>query len=154
MWQGGLFDRHCGCKPSSSSWLEENDVALPDIRSITDFAALQFDEKHILARSAVVHRSEEVQLSVYILEPGGRIPAHRHTSSWDISVVMEGEIEIRFAKDAVLHTIRCKSQAINLVPLGAVHGISNPSTTRSAAFVLIQSRPKCFDFVEAALPPS
>ena len=125
---------------------------MQNARSIPDISALQFDEKFSLARKALVHRTEDVQVSVYVLEPGGRIPAHRHTSSWDISAVMEGEIHIRFASDIAVHSIRCKSQAINVVPPGTVHEISNPSLTQPATFLLIQSPSGPFDFVEAALP--
>jgi quercetin dioxygenase-like cupin family protein len=122
------------------------------IRTIPDFSALNYDEKHILARKAIIHQTDEVQINVYVLEPGGRIPAHQHSQSWDISAVMEGEIGIRFSDDDGARTIRCERQAINLVPPGTVHEISNPSATEKAAFLLIQSPSKSFDFVKAALP--
>jgi quercetin dioxygenase-like cupin family protein len=124
----------------------------PSIRTIPDFSALSYDEKHLLARKALIHKTDEVQINIYVLEPGGRIPAHRHSQSWDISVVMEGEIEIQFQNDGNARTVRCKRQAINMVPPGTVHEISNPSATDRAAFLLIQSPSKSFDFVRAALP--
>ncbi len=66
--------------------------------TILDLSTLLYDAKHVLAHKALVHQTDEVQVNVYILEPGGRIPAHRHSSSWDISVVIEGEIEARFTE--------------------------------------------------------
>jgi quercetin dioxygenase-like cupin family protein len=123
-----------------------------NVRSIPDFSALSYEEKHILARKALIHQTDEVQVSVYVLEPGGRVPAHRHSQSWDISVVIEGEIEVRFSNDADGSTLRCKRRAINLVPPGTVHEISNPSSTEPATFLLIQSPSKSFDFVRATVP--
>jgi quercetin dioxygenase-like cupin family protein len=122
------------------------------IRTIPDFSALSYDEKHIQARKALIHQTDEVQINVYVLEPGGRIPAHRHSQSWDISAVMEGEIEIQFHENGNARTVRCKHPAINMVPPGTVHEISNPSATDRAAFLLIQSPSKSFDFVRAVLP--
>ena len=123
-----------------------------NVRSIPDFSALSYDEKHILARKALVHQTDEVQVNVYVLEPGGRVPAHQHSQSWDISVVMEGEIEVRFLSDGDARALRCQRQAITMVPPGTVHEISNPSATDHATFLLIQSPSKSFDFVKAALP--
>ncbi len=124
------------------------------IRNIPNFSALSYEEKHSLARRALVNQTDEVQVSVYVLEPGGKVPAHQHSQSWDISVVMEGEIEIRFSMDADAGTLRCKRQAINMVPPGTVHEISNPSDAEPAAFLLIQSPSKSFDFIKTALPPA
>jgi quercetin dioxygenase-like cupin family protein len=121
-----------------------------EIQSIRDFSALIYEDKHSLARKALVHQTENVQINIYVLKPGGRIPAHQHTNSWDISVVIEGEIEVRFCSEG--ETLRCKRQAINLVPPGTVHEISNPSNTDSATFLLIQSPSRSFDFVRTALP--
>jgi quercetin dioxygenase-like cupin family protein len=122
------------------------------VTNIPDFSALHYDEKHALARKALVHQTDEVQVNVYVLEPGGRIPAHKHSKSWDISVVIDGEIEVRFAEDGTARTIQCKAQAINLVPPGTAHEISNPSDTRPATFLLVQSPSKSFDFLKTALP--
>jgi quercetin dioxygenase-like cupin family protein len=126
--------------------------AAHSVRTIPDFSALSYDEKHILARKALIHQTDEVQINVYVLDPGGRIPPHRHSQSWDVSAVMEGEIEIRFPDDGGVRTIRCKRQAINMIPPGTMHEISNPSATEHAAFLLIQSPSKSFDFVRAAFP--
>jgi quercetin dioxygenase-like cupin family protein len=125
---------------------------MPHIRSIPDFSALSYDQKHVLARKALVHQTDDVQVNVYVLEPGGRVPAHHHSHSWDISVVMEGEIEVRFLNDGEANTLRCQCRAITMVPPGTVHEISNPSTADNATFLLIQSPSKNFDFIKSALP--
>jgi quercetin dioxygenase-like cupin family protein len=54
-----------------------------------------------------------VQVNVYILEPGGRIPAHKHSASWDICFVIEGEIEARFSEGGTL----CANDDETLTPL-------------------------------------
>ena len=117
--------------------------------TISDLAALAYEAKHILAHKALIHQTDAVQVNVYVLDPGGRIPAHQHSTSWDISFVIEGEIEARFADG---RTVRCAAQAINLVPPGTVHEIANASTARPAKFLLIQSPSRGFDFVRAELP--
>ncbi|SEF15019.1 Cupin domain-containing protein [Rhizobiales bacterium GAS191] len=116
--------------------------------TILDLSSLPYDAKHVLAHKALLHQTDEVQINVYVLEPGGRIPAHRHSTSWDISFVIEGEIEARFTESGTVRTVRCGKQAINLVPPGTVHEIANASTTQPAKFLLIQSPSRNFDFVK------
>lgn len=48
--------------------------------SILDISTLS-DAQHILAHETLVHQTDEVQINVYILGPGGRIPAHRQPVS-------------------------------------------------------------------------
>jgi quercetin dioxygenase-like cupin family protein len=113
-----------------------------------DLSSLSYDRKHLGALKALLHRSDEVQVSVYLLEPGGRVPMHRHTASWDISFVVEGEIEARFLEDGGVRTVRCGPQAVNLVPPGRPHEIANASAAEPAKFLLIQSPSENFDFIE------
>jgi quercetin dioxygenase-like cupin family protein len=117
--------------------------------TIPDLSSLPYEAKHILAHKALVHQIDAVQVTVYVLEPGGCIPAHRHSTSWDISCVIEGEIEARFGDG---RTARCGPQAINLVPPGTVHEIANASATQPAKFLLIQSPAQGFDFIKSELP--
>jgi len=119
--------------------------------TIPDLASLSYEAKHVLAHKALVHQTDDVQVNVYVLEPGGRIPAHRHSTSWDISYVIEGEIEARFGDG---RTVRCGPQAINLVPPETVHEIANPSATLPAKFLLIQSPSRGFDFIKSDMPPA
>ena len=117
--------------------------------TIPDLSALAYEDKHVRAHKALVHQTDEVQVNVYVLEPGGRIPPHRHSTSWDISLVIEGEIEARFGEGDTVRTVRCAAQAINLVPPGIVHEIVNPSAGEPATFLLVQSPSRSFDFVRA-----
>ncbi len=122
------------------------------VTTIHDLSSLAYDARHILARKAVVHQNDDVQVIVYVLAPGGRIPAHRHTASWDISFVIEGEIEATFTENGTVRTVRCGGQAVNLVPPGTVHEIANASATQPAKFLLIQSPSRGFDFIKADVP--
>jgi quercetin dioxygenase-like cupin family protein len=122
--------------------------------TIADLSALAYEAKHVRAHRALVHQTDEAQVAVYVLEPGGCIPAHRHSASWDISFVVAGEIEARFADG---RRVRCAAQALNLVPPGTVHEIANPSSTEPATFLLIQSPAGSFDFIRSELsaaPPA
>ncbi len=126
--------------------------ALPT--TLHDLSSLRYERKNPGAAKALLHRSDDVQVSVYRLEPGGRVPMHHHTACWDISFVIEGEIEARFADG---RTVRCGPQAINLVPPATVHEIANTSATQPAKFLLIQSPSRSFDFIRSALsaaPPA
>jgi quercetin dioxygenase-like cupin family protein len=114
--------------------------------TIPDLSALLYEAKHVLAHKALVHQTDAVQVNVYVLEPGGRIPAHWHSASWDISFVIEGEIEARFTDG---RTVRCGPQAFNIVPPGTVHEIANASATRTAKFLLVQSPSRGFDFIKS-----
>ena len=114
---------------------------------LADLSSLSYEKNISGARKALLHRTDEVQVSVYLLEPGGRVPMHRHTASWDISFVIEGEIEARFVEDGEVRTVRCGPQAVNLVPPGLPHEIANASAAKPAKFLLIQSPSHAFDFI-------
>jgi quercetin dioxygenase-like cupin family protein len=121
-------------------------VSEAEARIIAGPAALSFLDRHINARYAPVHRTEEVQVGMYVLDPGGRVPAHHHSTSWDIAVVLEGEIEIRVGAGEQARTVRCTAQAISVVPPGTVHEIRNAAADKPARFVLVQSPSRGFDF--------
>ena len=114
--------------------------------TIPDLSALRYEPKHIRARRALALQTDAVQVSVYELEPGGCIPAHSHSVSWDISLVLEGEIEAHFYDGDGLRIVTCRAHALNLVPPSAVHEIRNPSGDRIAKFLLVQSPGRGFDF--------
>ena len=113
--------------------------------SIPDLAALPYVDRHIGAHYAAVHRTDEVQAGIYVLDPGGRIPAHRHSASWDIALVLEGEIEARIG-DAP--PVRVPAHGMNLVPPGTLHEIAHPGD-RPARVLLVQSPSRGFDFLRA-----
>ena len=117
--------------------------------TIPDLAALAYMDRHAGAHYAPVHRTDEVQIGIYMLDPGGSIPSHRHSKSWDIALVLEGEIEVRIDRGADTCMVRCAVHAINLVPPGVVHTIRNPSTDTPARFLLAQSPSRDFDFLRA-----
>ncbi len=124
--------------------------------TLADLSSLAFERKDFGALKALLHRTDETQVSVYLLEPGGRVPMHRHSACWDVSFVIEGEIEARFLEGGAVRTVRCGPQAVNLVPPGVSHEIANASAAMPAKFLLIQSPSRSFDFVKdeaQALPP-
>ncbi len=122
------------------------------VTTIPNLSVLSYDARHMFAHKALIHQSDEVQVNVYVVEPGGRIPPHKHTGSWDISFVIAGEIEARYTENGQMHTVRCGSQAVHLVPPGVVHEVVNPSTRHPARFLLIQSPSRNFDFIQAGPP--
>jgi quercetin dioxygenase-like cupin family protein len=124
---------------------------MPDAaaRTIADLALLDYVARHEGARYAAVHRTDAFQAGIYVLAPGGRIPAHRHTASWDFAVVLEGEIEARIGEGADSRVVRLPPHALNLVPPGTVHELRNPSAA-PARFLLLQSPASGFDFRPAA----
>jgi quercetin dioxygenase-like cupin family protein len=123
-------------------------------RTIRDLTSLAYEDRHVKAHHALVHRSEEVQVGIYLLEPGGRIPAHRHSTSWDIALVIEGEIEARIGAGDQARVVRCPAHGMNLVPPGVVHEIVNPSASEPARFLLVQSPSRGFDFIRSDPPLS
>jgi quercetin dioxygenase-like cupin family protein len=113
---------------------------------IADLASLAYEDKHIRARRALALQTDELLVSVYELEPGGRILAHRHSVSWDVSLVLEGEIEARFKDGESFRSARLGPHMMSFVPPGAVHEIRNPSPDKVAKFLLVQSPGRGFDF--------
>lgn len=118
-----------------------------EARTITDIASLDHVDRHVGAHYASIHRTDELQMGIYVLDPGGRVPAHRHSASWDIALVLDGEIEVRIGNGTEVRVVRCPMHAINLVPPGTVHEIRNPATDAPARFVLVQSPSRTFDFL-------
>jgi quercetin dioxygenase-like cupin family protein len=121
-------------------------MAESEARTIADLSALDYVDRHVGARYAAVHRTDEMQAGVYVLAPGGRIPAHRHSVSWDFALVLEGAIEAHVGEGNAARVVHCGPHAVNLVPLGTVHEIRNPSRDVTARFLLMQSPSKGFDF--------
>ncbi|HKM63975.1 MAG TPA: cupin domain-containing protein [Acidisphaera sp.] len=120
----------------------------PRPRTIPDLTALESTARHERARRALVHQTDDIQISHYTIDPGGRVPRHRHSVSWDIAVVLEGAIDIRMECDGETTQVRCGEQAVNIVPPGMPHEIANAGDT-VARVLLIQSPSKGFDFVRA-----
>jgi quercetin dioxygenase-like cupin family protein len=121
-------------------------------RVIPDLAHLAFEDKHIKARKALVQQTDDVQMNVYVLQPGGRIPAHQHSRSWDISYVVAGRLESCYVEGGQSCRVVCQAGTVTLIPPGTVHEVTNPSETDAVTFLLIQSPAKDFDFLRAALP--
>jgi len=156
---GSLWFRHAVVRRVTAAFgpkIADQGDAMPtsEPTTILDLSTLHYDANHVSAHKALVHQTDEVRINVYVLEPGGRIPAHRHSASWDISFVIEGEIEARFTAGTTLRTVRCGKHAINLVPPGTVHEIANVSTSLPAKFLLIQSPSRSFDFVKSEPAPA
>lgn len=122
-------------------------MSAPAPRIISDLSQLAFDDKHIKARKATIHQTDEVQVNIYVLQPQGRIPAHRHSRSWDISVVLNGVLTMSVEDGGDLRRTTCHAGAVSLVPPGTLHEVSNPSNSEPATFLLVQSPSKDFDFL-------
>jgi quercetin dioxygenase-like cupin family protein len=122
------------------------------VRTIADLMLLPFENKHIKAHKALIHQMDPVQVQVYVLQPQGCIPAHRHSQSWDISIVLDGEIESRHLEDGKTALSVCRRGAVTIVPPGILHEVRNPSQTDGATFLLIQSPSKDFDFLPTLWP--
>jgi quercetin dioxygenase-like cupin family protein len=118
------------------------------LKTFADLSSLSYDPKHVRAFKALVHQTDEVQVNVYVLEPGGRIPMHRHSASWDISFVIEGEIEARIHEGDDVRTVRCGPQSMTVIPPGTLHEVANAGATGQAKFLLIQSPSRNFDFIK------
>ncbi|MEU1301584.1 cupin domain-containing protein [Streptomyces shenzhenensis] len=116
-------------------------------RAITDFSDLRFEAKHVLASKALIHKTSELQASVYVLEPGGAIPKHHHGVSWDISIVTRGRIESSCETTDGIETSLCETGSVTVIPPGFKHWISNPDPVETASFILIQSPSEGFDFL-------
>jgi len=119
-------------------------------RTITDPKSLPFTDRHVGAHYAAVHRTDALQIGIYALDPGGCIPPHRHSVSWDIALVLEGEIEACIGEGPAARVVRCGVHAMNLVPPGIVHTLRNPSADAQARFLLVQSPSRDFDFLRVA----
>jgi quercetin dioxygenase-like cupin family protein len=114
--------------------------------TIADLAALPHAPRHEGASYAAIHRAGAFQAGTYLLAPGGRIPLHRHSTAWDLAIVLEGEIEATIGTGPAARAVRLGPHAVNLVPPGTAHELRNPGPA-PARFVLIQSPARGFDFV-------
>ena len=122
---------------------------MPDAtaRTIADPGSLPTTSRHVGAHYAAVHRTDDLQIGIYRLDPGGHIPPHCHSKSWDIALVLEGAIDVTIADGTEPRVVRCEEHAINLVPPGIVHAIRNASAAAPARFILVQSPSRDFDFL-------
>lgn len=114
---------------------------------IEDLKRLRYTPKHRDAMQAKALAIEPFNVSVYLLGPGGAIPPHRHSTSWDLIVVLEGALLI--AAEDVSEPHLCATGAIHATPPSTVHTVKNASLTDQARFLLVQSPTAGFDFLPA-----
>jgi quercetin dioxygenase-like cupin family protein len=119
---------------------------------IAQLAALSYGPKHRRAARAKVVSTDAFNVSVYLLSPNGGIPAHRHSQSWDVVVVLEGTLRIRSLGADGPEVFLCGPGAIHIVRPDVPHEVENPSEIEDARFLLIQGPSHGFDFLPA--PPA
>lgn len=117
---------------------------------IEDLKCLRYAPKHRETMQAKALASEPFNVSIYLLGPGGAVPPHTHSTSWDLIVVLEGELLIETEEAPEPHV--CATGAIHLTPPGMVHAVRNASLTAQARFLLVQGPTAEFDFLPARLP--
>ena len=116
---------------------------------IAQLAALSYGPKHRRAAQAKVVATDAFNVSVYLLSPNGGIPAHRHSQSWDVTIVLEGTLRIRsFGADGP-EVFLCGPGAIHIIRPDVPHEVENPSEIEDARFLLIQGPSQGFDFLPA-----
>jgi quercetin dioxygenase-like cupin family protein len=120
--------------------------------TFTSLASLAYEDRHQRARRALVQQTDAAQFVIYELAPGGSIPAHHHSTSWDLSLVLAGAIIVTCQDSEAADGRLCLTGAISIIPPGMVHAITNPSTSETAVFALLQSPAANFDFIRAVPP--
>jgi quercetin dioxygenase-like cupin family protein len=117
---------------------------------IAQLEALAYRPKHRRAAQAKVVSNEAFNVSVYLLAPLGGIPPHSHSQSWDVAVVLEGNLRIRALTPDGLQVFTCGPGAIHISAPGVAHEVENASASDDARFLLIQGPSQGFDFLPAA----
>lgn len=116
---------------------------------IAGLSALSYEPKHRRAAQAKIIATDAFNLSIYLLAPKGGIPAHKHSRSWDVAVVLEGMIRIRSLRADGPEDFLCRPGAIHIVRPGVPHEVDNLSEIDDARFLLIQGPSQGFDFLPA-----
>ena len=115
-----------------------------DVVTLADLTAMAFETRRPGYARALLHEDRGMRAVVLRLQPGGRVPPHKHSSAHDIFIGIEGEMEIRWEESCSL----LRPGGFCSVPPGARHEVRNPGKERDAYCVLLHSGPGPFDFVE------
>lgn len=91
----------------------------------------------------VVAKGADVLVREYTLDPGERIPWHRHSAVTDYYYGLEGRVVVETRAPAARHELGA-GQSGTVAP-GTVHQVSNPAKS-PCRFLLIQGVGK-YDFV-------
>ena len=120
------------------------DTAHPDVVSYPDLRALPFESRRPGYARALLHRDRGSRALVLRLQPGGRVPAHRHSSVLDLFIGLEGAIEIGWSGKRM----KIQPGGVCRIPPGVRHEVFNPSAGQDAYCVLLHAGPGPFDFVQ------
>ncbi len=99
------------------------------VTTILDLSTLLYDAKHVLARKALVHQTDEVLVNVYILEPGGASPRGRGNQAAGYPRALhQGAIP---AAVRTAQTVRLMDEVLQLDPPSGSGGIFFGSPKRT-----------------------
>ena len=128
-------------------------IAVEDITNVT------FEERRPGCEKGVLQEDALAQTAVYRVQPGSGVPTHLHSRVYDLFVGVRGELEIRYEGQHGDGLFVLKPGAFCSMPPGVRHGVTNPSKTEVAFFLIVHASHAGFDYVpvpfrstEQALP--
>jgi len=118
------------------------------MRTIAGFAGVEdatagpFEEPRRGCGKRVISEDAAAQASMYRLQPGCRVPAHRHTRSDDLFIGVRGEVLVRVDGAA---PFALRAGGCCRVSRGVRHEVANTSDVQVAFFVLVHAPYEGFD---------
>jgi quercetin dioxygenase-like cupin family protein len=104
-----------------------------------------FEEPRPGCGKRVVSEDGAAQASMYRLQPGCRVPVHRHTRSDDLFIGVRGEVLVRADGMPGPEPFVLRPGGCCRVSRGVRHEVINASATQVAFFVLVHAPYDVFD---------
>ncbi len=117
--------------------------------SVSDVLAAARRDVHGTCSKAVLHQVPESETSLFSVNPGQTLAAHRHTRTWDLFFVVSGRGEIRYRGPDGAGTVAMPERAFCAMPPGCDHEVRNLSATEPFSFLLIHAPWQGYDHVRA-----
>ncbi len=115
--------------------------------TIDDMTRVTFESRRPGCEKGVMHEEGPVQTAVFRVGPGSGVPAHLHSSVYDLFVGVKGLLEIRYEGQNGHGTFELKPGAFCAMPPGVKHEVFNPSATEEAYFLIVHAPHDGYDFV-------
>ncbi|QMT36154.1 cupin domain-containing protein [Neisseria wadsworthii] len=94
---------------------------IPDIIRFADYLT----DRPAESVRTVLHEGRQMNMVLWQIPPGGKLPAHRHPQGQDIWVVLQGHAEL--LDDANSRRIISAGESI-VIDSGLIHGVQNTGT--------------------------
>ena len=119
-------------------------ITAPDLRKIVG------DERRPGCSKGILFQDAVAEASVFRVQPGSGVPAHRHSRVYDLFVGIAGEVAISYDGPKGRDRFALKAGAFCAMPPGVPHEVLNTGAVE-AVFYLVHAPQEGYDYLPGEL---